>query len=143
MTGTGLRETKQRAVILDVLRQLVTHPTADEVHQAVKRRLPRISIATVYRNLDLLSRLGTILKIEVGGMRRFDANTSNHHHVRCVRCGRMEDTEVRGITQIDYDAKGYTFIGHRIELLGVCPRCQSEVHDEPDREQAKARPALQ
>ena len=125
-----LRETRQRVVILDELKQTDRHPTADELHQAVRRRLPRISLGTVYRNLELLSERGVIRKIELaGGQRRFDANTRKHCHVRCVRCGRVDDVHGEPPARIDkaFTGKnGYKIIGYRLELLGLCPQCQSE-----------------
>ena len=126
--GRTLRETRQRAVILDELRQTTGHPTADELYRRVRRRLPRVSLGTVYRNLELLAERGTIQKLDSGaGQMRFDGDASSHCHVRCVRCGRVGDTAARPAVYVRDtagDNSGYEIIGHRVELLGVCPQCQ-------------------
>jgi Fur family ferric uptake transcriptional regulator len=122
------RMTPQRQAILEELRRLTSHPTADEVHSLVRRRLPRVSLGTVYRNLEMLSDCGLIQKLEMGGgQRRFDGKTGDHYHVRCVRCGRVEDAPVKPMPAID-DAlrkvSGYEVMGHRLEFIGVCPACR-------------------
>ncbi|MBW2172694.1 MAG: transcriptional repressor, partial [Deltaproteobacteria bacterium] len=84
--------TPQRKVILEELRMADSHLTADDVYKMVRARLPRISLGTVYRNLEILSRLGMIHKLELGGMqKRFDGKTQDHYHLRCLRCGRIDD----------------------------------------------------
>jgi Fur family ferric uptake transcriptional regulator len=126
-----VRKTKQREVILDELAKLRTHPSADELYGLVKKRLPRISLGTVYRNLDVLSREGIIQRIETAGsQRRFDADTGDHEHIRCIRCGRINDLEV-GPDRSKCDARvakgtGYRVLGRRIEYLGVCPACRKK-----------------
>lgn len=69
-TRPEVRMTKQRRVILDTLRSTETHPTADEVYRLVQKQIPRISLGTVYRNLDLLARCGSIRKLDIMGGRR-------------------------------------------------------------------------
>ena len=86
------RNTRQRQVILEELQKLTSHPTAAGLYEIVRRRLPKISLGTVYRNLELLARTGLIQKLEFGGGEaRFDGNVDRHDHVRCVRCGRVDD----------------------------------------------------
>ena len=88
-TSPKLRMTTQRQVILEELRKLKSHPTAGELCQIVRQRLPRISLGTVYRNLEILSRSGVVLKLDVAGLEmRFDGTVDNHYHVRCLDCGR-------------------------------------------------------
>lgn len=124
-----LRMTKQRRVILSELKKLKTHPSADELHQRVRRVLPRISLGTVYRNLEVLSREGSIEKLEVGGsQRRYDANTTAHYHVRCVKCGRVEDVSVQPVKSIERRVRAatdYEVLGHSLEFVGLCPRCKA------------------
>ncbi|MGD9277844.1 MAG: transcriptional repressor, partial [Desulfobacterales bacterium] len=74
------RITKQRQVILEELRQMETHPSADEIYKVVRRRLPRISLGTVYRNLEVLAQMGEIQKLELSGsIKRYDWNTNKHY----------------------------------------------------------------
>ena len=123
------RMTEQRRVILEEVRRLKTHPTADEVYRIVRERLPKISLGTVYRNLDRLSACGEIARLETSGSQlRFDGNTGNHYHVRCVHCGRVDNlgdasvevSEGRIQATVDYE-----IVGHRLEFLGICPECKS------------------
>ena len=86
------RNTKQRQVILQELQKLTSHPTAAALYRIVVRRLPKISLGTVYRNLDLLTKTGVIQKLEFGSEEaRFDGNSTPHYHIRCVKCGRVDD----------------------------------------------------
>ncbi|UCH24096.1 MAG: transcriptional repressor [Deltaproteobacteria bacterium] len=119
--------TQQRQIILEELRQVNSHPSADEVYEMVRKRLPRISLGTVYRNLEILSELGEIQKLELGGdLKRFDRNPIKHYHIRCMRCGRVDDAPIAPLNQIEnelYGATVYTIIGHRLEFEGLCPQC--------------------
>lgn len=119
--------TRQRKVILEALQGLRSHPTADQVYQIVRRRLPRISLGTVYRNLDTLASVGLIRDIRLGGSpRRFDGMIDPHYHVRCLRCGRVDDAPVKPIRSIERAARrasDYEMVGHRLEFIGLCPRC--------------------
>lgn len=123
------RNTPQRAVILEELRKVTSHPTAVELYGMVRRRLPKISLGTVYRNLDLLAEMGTIRKVSLGGAEaRFDGDTERHDHIRCVRCGRLDDVAGVAVDLPNGETDkmgGYTVIGHRLELVGVCPECGS------------------
>ena len=123
------RNTKQRQVILEELRKLTSHPTAVGIYRIVVRRLPKISLGTVYRNLDLLTKSGVIQKLEFGSEEaRFDGNLAPHHHIRCVKCGRVDDIHsppldlLGGVTD---DLGGYHVLGHRVEFFGLCPQCKN------------------
>lgn len=127
-TTKTLRTTKQRELILDELRSVRTHPTAIEVYERVRKKLPKISLGTVYRNLELLSEYGLIQKLEMAGtQKRFDGITENHYHVRCIVCGRVDDVEIEPLETIN-DAIGsasdYDILWHRLEFVGICPRCR-------------------
>ena len=122
------RMTRQRQVIIEELCKVKSHPTADEIYRKVRRRLPRISLGTVYRNLEILSDCGSISKLDLAGrQRRFDGDLTPHYHVRCVQCERVEDVMAKPHTELEKsltDATGYRIIGHRLEFIGICPRCQ-------------------
>lgn len=121
------RITKQRTIILEKLRQVHTHPTADEVYAMTRKELPRISLGTVYRNLEVLSRRGEILCLENGAaQKRFDANTVPHHHVRCTRCGKVADVRVP-LPMPSLEAalvEGFTVTAAHILFEGVCDTCK-------------------
>lgn len=125
----GERETKQKRIILEELRSTKVHPTADEIYERVRRRLPHISLGTVYRNLELLAKKGEILKLVSSGSKmRFDGHTGDHLHISCIRCGKISD--VRGSSACtdryseEISGTGYRLIDARIELSGICPDCQ-------------------
>jgi len=121
------RTTKQRTVILQKLREVTSHPTADEIYAMTREHLPRISLGTVYRNLELLTRHGEVLCLENGGFqKRFDGTTTPHHHVRCAQCGKIGDVETPvfapDITKAK--AEGFTLTGAEILFEGVCDACK-------------------
>ena len=124
------RMTKQRTVLLETLRGLTSHPTADELYAIVKKKLPRISLGTVYRNLDLLSTSGEIVLLEQAGQqKRFDGNTSPHYHVRCTVCGRVGDifnahANLPSVDNIDVDH--FTVHSADITFYGVCSQCEAQ-----------------
>jgi Fur family ferric uptake transcriptional regulator len=120
--------TLQRKIILDALDDVNFHPTADQVYEVVRQHLPRISLGTVYRNLEILSAHGMIRKLEFGGaQKRFDSDMSNHYHVRCIECGRVDDVKggkAVAIVEIPQEQNGYDVVGHRLEFIGICPACK-------------------
>lgn len=124
------RNTRQRQVVLDELRKLATHPTAAELYELTRRRLPKISLGTVYRNLELLVRRGVIRKIETGDSEaRFDGKVHRHHHVRCLRCGRVDDAHAllaNPMNVIGGQVNDYEILGFRLEFVGVCRECRRQ-----------------
>ena len=127
--------TRSRRVILEELRKReLSHPTADEVYEAVRRRLPHISLATVYRNLEAFSEAGLLVKLELAAaQKRFDIITDDHYHVRCVQCGRVEDCELDLPVDLEgalQASSGYEVTGHRLEFSGICPRCKRQKEEE-------------
>ncbi len=130
-----MRMTSQREIILEELKKLKSHPTADELYLVVKKRLPRISIATVYRNLEQMSEAGIVRKLEYSGrQKRFDGRAYPHNHVHCVKCGRVADVMTRpgkDIRAVIEDACGYKIIDDHVEFTGICPECQSEQPKDP------------
>ena len=123
----NMRLTNQRQVILEELRKVKSHPTANEVYDMVRTRLPRIGLGTVYRNLDLLAEKGIIKKLEVGGeQKRFDGDTSQHYHIRCVDCHRVEDIFIEIDKELEKNASSccnYQILGHHVEFSGICSSC--------------------
>lgn len=116
-------------MILEELRKVKNHPTADTIYEMVRRRLPRISLGTVYRNLEVLAEHGEILKLNVGGAKmRFDGNTSEHCHIRCVVCGRVDDLPVKPVVTLEESNSicGYEILGHKVIFYGRCPECRKK-----------------
>jgi Fur family ferric uptake transcriptional regulator len=128
--GKVQRNTRQREVILEELRKLRSHPTAVGLYEIVRRRLPRISLGTVYRNLELLAGMGEIQRLHRGGSQaRFDGNIYRHDHVRCVGCGRVDDFSGAplDLAQVrSNDFSGYELLDYRLEFVGICPCCREQ-----------------
>lgn len=124
-----MRLTTQRQIILEELLKVTSHPTANEVYDMVRKRLPRIGLGTVYRNLELMAETGMILKLEVGGtQKRFDATVAPHYHVRCMQCGRVNDIDLPVLEDINETAariSKYQILGHHIEFTGICSDCSN------------------
>jgi Fe2+ or Zn2+ uptake regulation protein len=123
------RNTQQRLIILEELQKLREHPTAATLYVLVRNRLPKISLGTVYRNLEMLHRLGQIRKLELGGGEaRYDGTLQPHDHLRCVQCGKVDDVPGPPLALPEVERNhwgGYKILGHRFEYLGLCPCCQT------------------
>ena len=125
--SAGAKLTHQRLEIFREVASSLEHPDADAVLRAVRRRMPTVSIDTVYRTLWVLNDLGLITTL--GPRResvRFDANLDHHHHYVCVRCGLARD-----FASADLDALGIPdavralgrVVATQVEVRGVCSRC--------------------
>jgi Fur family ferric uptake transcriptional regulator len=125
-----IKMTVQRRIILEEVRDLKSHPSADEVYVAVRRRLPDISMATVYRNLETLAEYGLIRRLwEVAAPRRYDGILEEHYHIVCDRCGRVDDVRLEPVNGFLEDARrvsDYDVRGYRLEFHGLCPNCRGE-----------------
>lgn len=133
-----MRRSRQRDIVLEVVRSTFEHPTADWIYRAARKRLPSVGLGTVYRNLKALVDAGLIREVRtVDESVRYDGNTGEHYHIRCVGCGRMTDLPVsvdRRIEGLARSATKYAIVGHAVEVQGVCPNCQKqalEVRDQP------------
>jgi len=86
-------------------------------------------MGTVYRNLELLVQKGTIQSLEIAGtQKRFDGNASNHYHMRCLKCGRVEDAHIKRripIQDVIKEVTDFEITGHRLELIGLCAKCKA------------------
>ncbi len=121
------RTTNQRLKILEYLHSVKTHPSAETVYEAVKKDLPAISLATVYRNLKLLAEQGEILKLEINGEFRFDGDICKHAHAVCTRCNKLFDIMDEKITKYamkNFSMKGFTPSCVQIIFKGTCKECR-------------------
>jgi Fur family peroxide stress response transcriptional regulator len=126
------RKSRQREKILEVLRNTVSHPTADWLYGQLKNKFPNLSMGTVYRNLNILMDQGLVRKIDFGStFDRFDANNSQHYHFICEKCGSISDLEI----PFDYSlnekvshSTSFTVNRHRIEFFGICSQCKPNIN---------------
>ena len=128
----GAHLTRQRAAVFAYLRSVDHHPTAEEVFLAVKRQVPRISLATVYKNLEALVACGAAAKLNYGdAAARYDIRTSPHYHTRCLGCGRISDMDPVAefeLAKLIKAPPGFDVKDYRIELAGHCSKCSHDLN---------------
>ena len=116
---------RQREAILNVLRSTNTHPTAAKVYEMVREQIPNISLGTVYRNLTALSEACDILCIDVrDGQEHYDGDNSSHIHLRCKKCGAIEDIALKTDPLMSEAKKnGFTVESSVYVVYGICKNC--------------------
>ena len=125
----GFRITPQRTAIVDYLLKTEDHPSAEVIHNIVKKRYPMVSLSTVYKTLDLLKEKSLVNEIEVEGEARFDAHTDEHINLVCMNCGKIEDIDEESLKEIQVKAakkSKYLILKSSFELLGYCSVCKSK-----------------
>ena len=127
LRARGLRLTEPRRRILEAVRAIDSHPSAFAVHRAVRRTLPRVSLATVYRNLRRLAAEGLLLERAGADGLRFDGNTGAHDHFTCLACRRVFDVPATNASRARERAgvhTGFEILERRIEFYGRCAACR-------------------
>lgn len=127
----GVSVTPRRSKLLEVLLSSDRHPSASEIHEAVKKSYPRTSLATIYNTIELLKEAGQVLEIEFSGAsNRYDGRRPHSHpHLVCIRCERIEDlnaVELNEPLDAISAATGYVIMRRRTDYYGVCPDCQDD-----------------
>lgn len=121
------RYSRQRELILKILKGTTIHPTAEWLYFQAKRKMPRLSLGTVYRNLNHLTQKGAIKKYSFSTpFEHFDGNISPHQHFVCTRCGRIYDLYLDLEEELKAKAKkvrGFKVEKVEVEFHGICPRC--------------------
>lgn len=118
---------KQREAILEVLRKTDTHPTANWIYEKVRKKIPNISLGTVYRNLSALTADGVIIKIEVGdGFEHFDCDIFPHLHLYCRKCGKIIDQQLKSdyISRVAKESNFKTDTTIYV-AYGICKNCKN------------------
>ena len=121
------RQTRQRDAILEYVISSGDHPTAAQVYAEVRKVLPRIGFATVYRNLRVLTEEGHLQEVRLGDVTQYDRRTERHDHVICRCCGRLTDVtlpQAPEAIQAAAEQTGYQIERHHTELVGLCPACR-------------------
>ncbi len=126
-----IKKSKQRDEILEILSKKNYHPTAEDIYTQVKRKLPNVGIATIYRNLEQLNRMGTVLKIDLpDGAACYDGNMEKHDHIICSECGKITDVWLNHDISdyVDFKKKipEYTVTGYSIDFQGICKKCKAK-----------------
>lgn len=125
------RNTIQKELILEAVRELKRHLTADEVYEYITKEHPTIGKGTVYRNLNILAEEGAIRKVEVpDGPDCFDFTLKNHYHVKCLKCGKVYDVDMDVLPDLldkIHDPHGMQFVAYDIFFKGICVSCREPV----------------
>lgn len=125
------RNTNQREAILKILMSIRGHPTADDIYDEARKKIPNISKGTVYRNLKVLQEIGQVRELNLDGTKsRFEVAIASHYHFRCENCGRVLDLNVPIHTELDREiAKqtGLRISHHQLEFRGLCHDCQFSI----------------
>ena len=127
--GVKPKLTRQREAVLQVIRERDDHPTANDIFQAARRRLPEISYATVYNSLRYLKEAGLVHEIKFGdNASRYDRETDRHDHAICTECGRLSDFDLpEAIEVMRAAARKSKFKPESVHvtLRGLCPDCRA------------------
>ncbi|MFD1389735.1 peroxide-responsive transcriptional repressor PerR [Alkalibacillus flavidus] len=130
LKSSGVRITPQRHAVLEYLMHSMEHPTADEIYKALESKFPNMSVATVYNNLRVFLDIGLVRELPYGdSSSRFDCNMSDHYHIICNSCGKIEDFHYPALDEVEQLAEqvtGFNVTDHRMEVYGTCEDCQKE-----------------
>jgi Fe2+ or Zn2+ uptake regulation protein len=126
--ANGRKITAQRQSIFRALEGDVSHPSAERVHEKVRREMPNVSLKTVYQTLNDLAELGAISVLDVGtGSARFDPNVeTTHHHLVCRSCGKVRDlaADFPGLAVSHRAAQGFAVDSAEVVFRGLCDECR-------------------
>ena len=121
------RHSRQRDAIYTLLASVTCHPSAEWLYTRLKDEYPKISLATVYRNLTLLCESGKAIRLDIGdGTVRYDADTRDHHHFFCTSCRALSDfgsEETAGIDHLLEKKYGVKIDFHSFVFYGTCREC--------------------
>ena len=122
----GMNVTPQRIAIYEALVKSEEHPTPELLFKAVKRSMPSLSLATIYKSLDALEQLGLVQAVEIDSdSRRYDANMKRHHHLVCTKCRNVVDFYDERLDRVKPSKPRNGFVPHSItvKILGLCGDC--------------------
>ncbi|WP_034549922.1 Fur family transcriptional regulator [Carnobacterium funditum] len=134
LKASNIRITPQRYAVLEYLIEADSHPTADDIYRSLVERFPNVSVATIYNNLRLFTKIGFVKEMTYGDdSSRFDFATTQHYHAICEKCGKIEDIYYPGLEDIEetaHNLTGFKVTNHRMEVYGICPECQELLANE-------------
>ena len=121
------RFSKQRQIIYDMIKSNPVHPTADYIYNALKKDYPDLSLGTVYRNLNVLTETGMIIKItSESDSEHYDGNIDNHYHFMCENCHHIYDVDIPYLNDIEKEAQSgcvHKINNHHLVFNGICKDC--------------------
>ena len=121
----GVRVTKQKKLVLDIIEKSHKHPTAEEVFFEARQQMPNIALGTVYRNLNSLVDEGFVRRITLSGTPdRFDRKKCDHDHLVCQKCGKLKDVFLSGIADEIKINSGNEIISYELNAYYICDSCK-------------------
>jgi Fur family peroxide stress response transcriptional regulator len=128
----GIPLTQQRIEVFRELIWLKDHPSPEEIHRHLREKFPTISLATVYKNLEALSKMGFARKINpLSDHARYDYDVTDHNHFICTSCKTVYDVYSEGDNDVEIpepDNFDHEITGKRIEYIGICSKCKKNMH---------------
>jgi len=130
LRGHGFKVTPQRLAVYDALQNTTEHPNAEILYKMLLPTYPAMSLATVYKTMEIFDKIGLVQVLNVGeDSYRYDARTDSHPHIRCNKCGRVDDImgfEDDVILKSIEKLSKYKLTGRQLYFYGECPKCQSK-----------------
>jgi Fe2+ or Zn2+ uptake regulation protein len=131
LSAVGLRNTSQRASILEIIRRGQGHLDADEVHRRARKTQPRLSLSTVYRTLQTLKELGLIEEVHLDETHHHYEikDADEHHHLICLGCGKVVEFASSALKKMKNEVSrenGFDITGTEVRMTGYCPECRKE-----------------
>jgi Fur family peroxide stress response transcriptional regulator len=130
LRSNGFKVTPQRLAVYEVLANTKEHPNAEMIFNSLQATYPTMSLATVYKTIDILSEIGLVQILNASeDSFRYDADMSEHAHIRCIECGRVDDVYDLDIAKFNDSIQKdthYRLVGQQFYFYGVCPKCQRE-----------------
>jgi Fur family peroxide stress response transcriptional regulator len=122
----GMNVTPQRLAVYRMLLEAEDHPSPEALYRRIRPKMPSLSLATIYKALDALVKLGVVREVSVVGERkRYDANVDRHHHLVCTRCKKVDDFYDEGLDAVAPSRRLAGFVAHAVsvQVLGLCAAC--------------------
>lgn len=136
LRGQGIAVTPQRLAVMESLQHRRDHPTAENLYQEVRRKLPAISFNTVYKTLEILCQKGMVIKVNpLHEVARYDGDTGPHAHLICRQCHRIVDLDWRREefpSLAPHDQHGFQVEHPSLTFWGLCPQCQQQESHKED-----------
>ena len=131
LKARGCRLTPQRLAVAKILATSEEHLSAEKIYDRVKPDFPSTSLATIYKTVTLLKKMGEVMEIGfVDGSNRYDGTRPYPHpHLICMKCKTILDPDIPTLSKLPKDLAqrtGYQIVNHRLDFFGICPRCQKK-----------------
>jgi Fur family peroxide stress response transcriptional regulator len=128
LKSKGYKVTPQRIAVYDILKNTKEHPSVDMLYSKLQPEYPTMSLATVYKSLEVFKELGLVQELNVGEDKfRYDANVAQHPHITCVTCGKVDDVDDKMFFDLSEQVEkktGYRLINQQLYFFGHCPDCK-------------------